>query len=504
MLHNKIHYITKQDSSVLLNNVNNTKYKVLFLLMLDCGLRVSEACSIKFYAFDFKKRTLTIKSLKKRNKITYRTIPISDRLYRELAIYLEKYKLDYKNNSYLFPTNSKNGYINRRSVWRTLNAKSKSLQITDLHPHTLRHSFATHHLSEGTPLEEIKEMLGHSSYDTTLIYASIPLETLKKRIDTVTLKKSNFIQRIINYLIPITPSKLINLNFTQSYFTIGRINEIQTISNLTSKGINIILIGDIGTGKSHLLENIQTDKKILRLDDTSAIKKSLLQILLYLYKGDHSSVLNLIWQGFTLEEIKKNIQRENTIQVCSTLISCVEPKEYILIIDDITRITPGAKDVLEKLKDTFIIVCGARKIKAQDTSFLWNFEKIKIKNLDRSDSIKLIQQLSSDLQIENWEVYRNHVYNQTTGNPRAIHELIERYKKEPFITNEVVRDIRHAGALREFDFTFVVIIFFALITILRYASQELDEPGLRLIGSIGLILLILSRPMVRFFKRNFY
>jgi site-specific recombinase XerD len=47
-----------------------------------------------------------------------------------------------------------------------------------LHPHALRHSFATHHLSAGSSLAEIKTMLGHQNFNTTLIYAEIPTEEL--------------------------------------------------------------------------------------------------------------------------------------------------------------------------------------------------------------------------------------------------------------------------------------------------------------------------------------
>jgi integrase len=51
-----------------------------------------------------------------------------------------------------------------------------------LHPHALRHSFATHHLSAGSSLAEIKTMLGHQNFNTTLIYAEIPTEELRHRV----------------------------------------------------------------------------------------------------------------------------------------------------------------------------------------------------------------------------------------------------------------------------------------------------------------------------------
>lgn len=469
--------------------------------MLDAGLRVSECTSLKFKNVDFKNRTLTIKSLKKKtHKKILRTIPISNRLYQCFGDYLnqnKKLKLD--ANAFIFPTYSNTGHMGRIAVWRVLNRYSKILNIAHLHPHALRHSFATHHLSEGTTLAEIKEMLGHQKFDTTLIYASIPTEKLKQRVNQVTERKKGFFNRIFK---PKKRTKLINLDFAQSYFTVGRNQQLKLLENNANKGINTVVIGNIGVGKSHLLENFKTNKKILRLDDTESIKKTLAQILLYLYK-DKETVLNVIWKSYTIPEIKKRVQRENTIQLCDTIIATVKPKEYILIIDDISRITPNGKKMIERLKDAFVIICAARAVRANNTSFIWNFEILKIKELNRNYAMQLIQQLSAGMQVENWELFRNHIYEQSNGNPRAITELINRYKKEPFITNEVVREIKHVGALPEFDMTFIILLFLGIITAMRYMSRELDEPALRFIGSIGLILLIVSRPLLRTLKKTF-
>ena len=71
-----IDYISKEESLVLIEKVKNPKYKTLILLMLDCGLRVSETVTLKLKNFDFQKRTLTVRSMKKRNE-EYRTGAIS-------------------------------------------------------------------------------------------------------------------------------------------------------------------------------------------------------------------------------------------------------------------------------------------------------------------------------------------------------------------------------------------------------------------------------------------
>jgi len=502
MLVKQFHYITKEESEQTINSIKNVKHKVIVLLMLDAGLRITEACSVKCKNFDFKNRTLTIQSLKKKKK-DLRTIPISNRLYQSIADYLATTNIFIESDSYLFPSkNSSTGHISRKTIWEAINIISKKVNIQNLHPHALRHSFATHHLSAGTSLAEIKEMLGHKNYNTTLIYAEIPTEELRNRVNTVTASPLKWYQKMYNLLISKPKQKLINIDFSESYFTVGRNEELINLNTNIGKHINTILIGKIGSGKTHLLKNIDIDKKVLRLDDTENIKKSLAQILLFLFK-EKETVLAMLWKDFTTEEINKKIQRENTMHLCDTIISAIKPFEYCLIIDDITNITPSAKKALERLKDCFVIVAGAREIKAVNTSFLWNFEKVELKNLNRKESFLLINQLANNLEVENKELFYSHIFDQTNGNPRAISELINRYKKEPFLDTQTIREIRHTGALPEIDMTWIIIVSLGLLTSLRFLSREMNEPALRFIGGIAMVLLFLIRPLLSNFRRKF-
>lgn len=501
----KIDYISKEETELLLEKVKNPKYRCIILIMLDCGARVSEALKLKLKHFDFQKRLVTIKSLKKRSgKTIVRTLPISDRLYRAIALYLEKSKIPINEaDNYLFPSYTAQGYLCRKTVWRVLKSYGKKLSINNLHPHTLRHTFATHHLNNGTKLEEIKTMLGHSSYDTTLIYASIPTDQLRSRVEALTAQKLGFWAKFKNKFFPPQKTKLINLSFNNNYFTIGRNAELHKLNINAELGINTLLIGDIGTGKTHLLENLKTSKNILKFEDDRMAKKSLMYMMLHLLKGDKESMVSMLYGDIGIDAVEKKLQRESALYLCDKIMTLVEPKEYILLIDNITDITPTAKRIIERLKDTFVIICAARKIKANDTSFLWNFEKVEIKNLPREYAIQFIQNQSFGIEVESWEDFRNHIFEQTNGNPRAMAEMIDRYRKEPFLTLDIIKNIKHAGALPEIDFTFIIVVFLGVITALRYASRELDEPALRLIGSVGLIALIISRPLFKQLKRQF-
>jgi len=469
--------------------------------MLDAGLRVSEVCTLRLNNFDFKKKLLKPNSLKKRGSNEIRLIPISDRLYRELANHIDKIKNPIAESP-LFKGKAGREFISRIGINNFLKRYQKNLGFENFSPHSLRHSFATHHLAAGTPLEDIKTMLGHKRFDTTLIYTQIPTERLIEQVNKVTTKpKKKWLQRLFS-LTKRRKTKMVNLNFNKDFYTIGRNEEIANLEVNAQKGVNTIVKGSIGVGKSHLLEIFQSQKRILRLDDTESIKKSIANILIYLHKSKEA-VFNLIWKDFTIDEIEKRIQRENTNSLCELLISSVEPKEFILLIDDISKITPTGKKVLERLKDAFVIIAGARYIKANDTSFLWNFEVIEIKPLKRHFAMTMINQISSGMEIENWELYRNHIFNQTNGNPRAITELVERYQKEPFLTNEIVKEVRHMGALKEIDMTWILILFLGVLMATRYMAGEMEEPALKFIGGVAMILLLMYRPLQRTLQRKF-
>jgi len=502
MITSNFKYLSKEESERLINSISFLRHKVIALLMLDAGLRVSEACTLVLSDFDFKKKLLKVKSLKKKNENSYRIIPISNRLYQAVAELIETFK-KYESSTPLFSGCGGRKFISRQSVWKALQKYQLRANLPKFSPHSLRHSFATHHLANGTELAEIKTMLGHKKFDTTLIYAQVPTEQLIERVNSVTSVKLKWSQKLLRLFNFYTKNKLINIDFSNNALTLGRNTEIAHLSDNIAKSVNTIVLGDVGVGKTKLLETIETDKKILKLDDTESIKKSLVNILLYLFSNDRKAVLTLLWKNFEKEEIVKKIQRENTNSLCEKIIESTSKHEYVLLIDNISNITPVGKKIIEKFKDHFVIVCGARNVKIKDTSFLWNFEKFEIKPLNRHYSLLMINNLSIGMEIENWELYRNHIFTQTNGNPRAISELVSRYKKEPFVTNMVVREIKHIGALKEIDMTWLIVIFLGVVMATRYMAKELDEPGLKFIGSVAMIALLMMRPMMYSLKRKF-
>lgn len=499
----QIDYLDKRKSDKLLLTVSNLKHRVAILLMMDCGLRATECVTLKLDNFDFRKRTVTVRSLKKRDEVVSRTIPVSDRLYDALSRYVPTLKLNNSKDWLLPNPTDPTQPITRKALNQMCDRlEKKEPQLRGLHPHTLRHTCATQLLSSGAQLHEIKDILGHKRYDTTLIYSHIPTEVLRQRVDAMTKAKLTPLQRLRNYLLPPKRQTLINLAPSTANFIVGRNPEIAQLSDLVNKNCNVILLGGIGIGKTHLMQQVQTEKKILRFDDFSDLKKTLVSALMYLYHNDKEHIFKLLYGDFDPTKLDTQLQRDSIPALCKTLRGATGKHEYILMIDNCDKITPKGIKTLEELKDHFVIVTTAREISVNKSSFLWNFEIIRMNPLSRQNSLELIHRLGYDLEVEDFELFRNHIWEQSAGNPRVITELVERFRKEVIVSTDIVRSIRHYGSLPEIDMSFIVILGLSFLAVLRYLSAETGNDSLRFIGGVSMILLIFTRYIFNFTKRK--
>jgi integrase/recombinase XerD len=85
-----------------------------------------------------------------------------------------------KSKNYIY-LNSRGTKLSRMGVWKIVERYANQAGINkEVHPHTFRHSFATHLLEGGADLRAVQEMLGHSDISTTQIYTHIDREYVKQ------------------------------------------------------------------------------------------------------------------------------------------------------------------------------------------------------------------------------------------------------------------------------------------------------------------------------------
>lgn len=488
---NEDKFLTLEESEKLLSKTTNPRHRTMILLMLDAGLRVSEMTNLRWADCDFKRKRLKVRSLKKRTEES-REIPMSERLYAAFAKMVEKRGREARG--YIFEGNVEGKPISRVAINKMLKEISDNApELPHVHPHMLRHTFATALRANGADLEDVKDLLGHEKVDTTFIYAHADREKLRTAINA-TAPRPSFLQRMKEKLFP-SKTPHVNLITPDRNFLVGRDEEIKLIERHLSKGISVIVTGPIGIGKSHLIDSLQFKKKVLEIDDAKEFKTSIAGALLHIFQ-DKEAIREMIYGPTSPDALRQKVSRESLISLCQLLINTTEKNEYILRINDLDHITPTVTKALETLKDHFIIITTARSIKMNHSAFLWNFEKIELKPLNRPDSLRLFHRLIKDFEIQNLEWVQNKVHDTAAGNPRMIVELAERLTKEPVINAEIADEVCNTylgKQTQEIDLSPYLLVAFGSLMVLRYIGRENGEKGLQLIGGTVMVLMLFAR-----------
>ena len=153
---------------------------VIIEVLYACGLRISELLNLKkgdiYYKYEY------IKVIGKGNK--ERLVPIGEKALKLLRLYIKNHRsklpnIDSKSNDIIF-LNKRGKQLTRQYVFQAIKTIAKEAGIKkNIHPHILRHSFASALIKGGANLIAVKEMMGHSSVVSTEIYTH--LDTLHLR-----------------------------------------------------------------------------------------------------------------------------------------------------------------------------------------------------------------------------------------------------------------------------------------------------------------------------------
>lgn len=148
----------------LISVITNLKHRVIISLFYGTGLRMNELVQLKIADIDSKAFQLKVSGKGSKERFTI--------LPKQLLDDLRKYYLQRKPQTYLFEGQTKGGPMHARSIQHFVNRYVGMIGLggKDYSAHTLRHSFATHLLDAGTDIHTIKELLGHSSISTTMVY----------------------------------------------------------------------------------------------------------------------------------------------------------------------------------------------------------------------------------------------------------------------------------------------------------------------------------------------
>ena len=169
--------LSPEDVMQLLSFRPNTNGEIRDICIIEliyaCGLRVSEAANIDIK--DFEEGLQFLRVLGKGSKV--RLVPVGSFAIKAIELWLEKRANIETNENALF-INLRGKRISPRSIQNSIKKISIAQGLPPVHPHMLRHSFATHLLESSGDLRSIQELLGHASLSTTQIYTKLDYQHL--------------------------------------------------------------------------------------------------------------------------------------------------------------------------------------------------------------------------------------------------------------------------------------------------------------------------------------
>ncbi|MBU0486320.1 MAG: site-specific integrase [Bacteroidetes bacterium] len=156
--------LSKEEVKQVLGSIHNEKHRMLLQLIYSAGLRLNEGTHLKVVDIDSQRMTIHVRG-GKGNKDRYTLL--SKVALEDLRAYWKRYR----PRTWLFPGRQADQPLGDSSIQKAFQrAREKAGIRKEVTVHTLRHSFATHLLEQGVNLFTIKELLGHKTIKTTLIY----------------------------------------------------------------------------------------------------------------------------------------------------------------------------------------------------------------------------------------------------------------------------------------------------------------------------------------------
>jgi len=465
-------YLNSEEKQDLWDQIHDPRDRAIVSLGLS-GLRVSEIIGLKLSDLDWEQNEIRFTAKGGKERI----IPMHLRLRIDLAHAIELRPIELEHEYVIWNKHDPTKGITRFAAYALIRRYGERAGLKKrLHPHMLRHTAATEFYRECRDIYRTQKFLGHSRIDTTTIYAQLDEHDVRETLEKI--NRPNFIARFFARLRTIPPQWLLhrpsNGRHTFTGGTIGRRRECALLKQYAESRIHCVLVGERGSGKSHLIKMLEGDH-IFQLDA---------------FRPPRESLVSLCEQAEDKGLIAELPRGRGTAPFIKALREIGRTHRPALIIDDLTAITPTGITELRKLIETWTIIAGldVRYQHRATDIFFGSHEVLPLHPLSKSESQELTKIASQDLDLKNKSTFIANVVSESRGNPRAILEMVERGRR----TQQA--DIDHPGMQKTLSATPFLSLFLLWAIVSRYSASSIGRPDLKII--IALFIVALSLPVI--------
>lgn len=521
--------------------------RALLETLAGCGLRPAELCALTLDDLDWHpERPPTLRLAGPTGQ--RRAVPLNAQVQDALRTWLEVRGTG--AGEYLFCNLRSGARLSGRTMRKALVRCARRARVAAVSPRRLRHTFGLSLAASQVPLEQLFELLGSTSLLTAQRY--LAASDRQKQAAVARLDRRGAFWRWLSrcrhqgFRFWGRPRRALRFNPGK---TVGRQTERRRLETNLARGLDTLVLGAPGTGKSHLLA-LLTGERLVHLPALSPPKQAVLSLAEALHR-----------QGVCLEEAREEapggwpsspqlkeirlipapaitvaapvvVQQASLFEPSAPpattpdpaadpasvasqvavpaagdftaflrrhgrtplsgwvdlLLAAVPPRQWTLVIDDLTELTRQTARLLDRLGTGFTVFAAARAVHPKLATHFGRFDPLRLGNLDAADAGRLLRQATGNAPVEDWPQLEAHLWEQTAGNPRALLDSLSRLTKEPAITRQTVRDFSAVTGQRPIDLTPLVVLPLLVLIAFRFIARGLGDTELYVFAGVGSVL----------------
>ena len=470
-----VEFLSLNESNALLDAVHDIRDKAIITVFLTLGLTITECEELGLQSIDWKKRLVMVSGNKAR------TLPMNDQVFEALAAWSEE-RVDCATDAFFITQKGTPSSLSDRSIDSIIRKTAKQAGITrKVNARILRNTFAVRLFGTGIDLSDASEILGirnHSAiqrykdayeHDTLGIQdESSTHETTSKPIinavstDLSELDTRNSITKFMSKLSPSRPKQAKILSHIKGIIEVhpeetifGRVGVIRDLKSSLAKTQSVLVAGPLGIGKSHLLKHMQVHfKDSVYISSPTPVKQFLKKIC-----------------AFVNEDYKSELKSRPSNQVMLSYILENSDRNKLLIVDQAHKLRASQIEIFQELLGAFTVLAASEKEKLKYPQIQWKFKLVELNPLTEEASIQLIQYVTQNIPVKDYEFMETRLLNLSNGYPLPIVDMVNQLRYEPVVNTKSVRGIYHEAGTTYRDWTYGIMILWGMLTIFRFVAM---------------------------------
>ncbi len=431
-------FLSSKEVENLLKHIRRERHRLGFSLMYLAGLRVSEMCGLTLGDVNLARGFIRVTGKGGRERI----VPLTSKLQSLIESYLRGPGMHLSPGSLLVGGN--------RRTWHDMIKKysRRNLGRSDVHCHTLRHSFATTLYEEGVQIERIAQLLGHARLDTTMIYAHISLAQKRDAVGVLDGSRFRFIRRVA-FLRPRRP----DLSVSNAGRLVGRDGEVRELNGRVKSGVSVVLYGPRGCGKSALLRHVESGENPPLFIEEFKKKQTLVKIILSTRSIEDPAVY-------------RNAERELKKLTIDELLEEIRDIRRVVIFDDITDLSRTDRKIVARLATVSVVLAASSR--STDRKLFATY--LELKPLRRHHNRVILSEM----------IHMNDVARKERVVDDILHTAGDNIKEAEYIANqlqlgktteEITTREREENQVSIAPFLLIFLLFFAAYVLKSYATS---------------------------------